>query len=216
MHKMMKYELIIFDMDGTILDTLEDLHDALNYSLSLFGYEKRSVDDVRRFLGNGIKKLVERAVPENTPAHDIDNIIQAFLTYYQQHCMDKTKPYAGVTRLIKTLKDRGYLTAVVSNKADPAVQELCRIYFDGLFDYAVGEKNGIKKKPAPDSVISAMEKLGTKNAIYIGDSEVDIETAKNSGIDCILCTWGFRDKDFLIEHGALLFADKAEDILDFV
>lgn len=213
---MMKYDLVIFDMDGTILDTLEDLRDALNHSLSIYGYRERTLNDVRQFLGNGIKRLVERAVPENTAEEEIEKIIREFLVYYQDHCADKTKPYAGVMELIKTLKNRGYLTAVISNKADSAVQKLCRTYFDGLFDYAVGEKEGVRKKPAPDSVLSVMEALDNKRAVYIGDSEVDIETAANAGIDCILVTWGFRDKDFLIQHGAGALADKTDDILNLL
>lgn len=210
----MKKKLVIFDMDGTILDTLDDLTDALNYALSYHHFPVRTIDEVRRFVGNGIRKLVERGVPSGTGDSDIKEVFDTFLTYYQRHCYDKTKPYPGILHLMKALKENGCLTAVISNKADSAVQELCRRYFDGLIDYAAGEREGVRKKPAPDALISLAETLCLEKSsiIYIGDSEVDIETAQNAGVDHIIVTWGFRKRTFLEEQGAKVFADTAGEV----
>lgn len=148
----MKYKLVIFDMDGTILNTLEDLTDSTNATLEHFGYPVHSIEDVRHFVGNGIRKLIERAVPSGLSTERIDEVHRYFLDYYAKHCADKTKPYDGILDLIRTLRKEGCKTAVVSNKADMAVQELCKDYFDGLFDFAVGEREGVRRKPAPDAV----------------------------------------------------------------
>lgn len=211
----MRYKLAIFDMDGTILDTLEDLKNCLNYSLRHNGYPERSQDEVRRFLGNGIRKLVERGVPENTPIEQIDKVFADFQVYYKKHCTDLTKPYDGIPELIQQLREAGIHTAVVSNKIDFAVQDLVERFFNGLFDVAVGDREGIAKKPAPDSVFTVLNELHIekKDAVYIGDSDVDIATAKNAGLDSIIVEWGFRDREFLEEKGAKVFAKKPEDIL---
>lgn len=212
------YKLAVFDMDGTILDTLEDLKDSVNYALSECGYPQRTYDEVRRFVGNGIRKLIERAVPEGVSVSDIDRVHEVFTGHYKVHCADKTKAYDGIKPLLEQLRANGVKTAVVSNKADYGVQELCKEYFDGLFDYAVGEREGIRRKPAPDSVNEALRVLGIpKNeAVYIGDSDVDYETAVNAGLPCISVLWGFRDEEFLRSKGASLFVREPSEILSIV
>jgi phosphoglycolate phosphatase len=214
----MKYKLAIFDMDGTILNTLEDLTDSLNHTLKAFGYPVHSIDNVRRFVGNGIRKLIERALPADSTEERIDEVFAAFMPYYNEHCADKTKPYDGISELILELRNAGCLTAVVSNKADSAVQELCVKYFNGLFDAAAGEKPGINKKPAPDSVNLILDtlKLSANDAVYIGDSEVDIATAKNSLMDAIIVSWGFREVPFLKEHGAEIIVDTPKEVKDII
>ena len=210
----MAYKLAIFDLDGTILDTLEDLADAMNYALGEHGYPGRTIEEVRRFVGNGIRKLIERAVPAGLAKEEIDRVHETFSAYYQQHCADKTRPYEGVLPLLERLRAAGCLTAVVSNKADAAVQPLCRRYYKGLFDYAVGERTGIRRKPDPDSVQEVLRRLQVEaaDAVYIGDSEVDIQTAKNAGLDSIIVTWGFRDRDYLESQGGRRFVDRPEEI----
>ncbi len=210
----MTYKLAIFDLDGTILDTLEDLADATNYALKKHGYPGRTIEEVRRFVGNGIRKLIERAVPAGLGKEEIDRVHETFSDYYQQHCADKTRPYEGILPLLKRLRAAGCLTAVVSNKADTAVQPLCRRYYNGLFDYAVGERPGIRRKPAPDSVQEVLCRLqvNAEEAVYIGDSEVDIQTAENAGLDSIIVTWGFRDRAYLASQGGRRFVDRPEEI----
>ena len=211
----MNYELAIFDMDGTILDTLQDLHDTLNYVLGMHHFPLRTIDETRRFVGNGIRKLVERALPAGSDDATIDRVFASFKEYYKDHCAVATKPYDGITELLKELREAGIKTAVVSNKADFAVQELCETYFKGLFDCAVGEREGVRRKPSPDSVYAVLEKLAVakEHAVYIGDSDVDLATAENAGLPCIAVTWGFRDRDFLEAHGASEYAKEPMDIL---
>ncbi len=212
------YKLAVFDMDGTILDTLEDLKDSTNYALEKCGYPTRTYDEVRRFVGNGIRKLIERAVPEGLAVEQIDRVHEVFTEHYKVHCADKTKAYDGIKPLLEKLRASGVKTAVVSNKADYGVQELCKEYFDGLFDYAVGEREGIRRKPAPDAVNEALRVLGMSKseAVYIGDSDVDFETAKNAELPCISVLWGFRDEEFLREKGATLFVHDPAEIYDIV
>lgn len=212
------YKLAVFDMDGTILDTLEDLKDSTNFALEKCGYPVRTYDEVRRFVGNGIRKLIERAVPEGLTTEQIDRVHEVFTEHYKVHCADKTKAYDGIKPLLEKLRASGVKTAVVSNKADYGVQELCKEYFDGLFDYAVGEREGIRRKPAPDAVNEALRVLGIdkSEAVYIGDSDVDFETAKNAELPCISVLWGFRDEEFLREKGATLFVRDPAEIYDIV
>lgn len=212
------YKLAVFDMDGTILDTLEDLKDSTNFALEKCGYPTRSYDEVRRFVGNGIRKLIERAVPEGLTVEQIDRVHEVFTEHYKVHCADKTKAYDGIKPLLEKLRASGVKTAVVSNKADYGVQELCKEYFDGLFDYAVGEREGIRRKPAPDAVNEALRVLGMSKseAVYIGDSDVDFETAKNAELPCISVLWGFRDEEFLREKGATLFVHDPAEIYDII
>lgn len=211
----MKYELIIFDLDGTILDTLEDLADSTNYALEVNGFPTRTIDEVRQFVGNGIAKLIERAVPENTELKKRELVLEAFKKHYKLHCADKTKPYDGTMQALNSLRREGVLTAVVSNKADFAVQSLCKDYFPDLFDYVVGEREGIRRKPYPDSVLEVLEKLQVQKekALYVGDSEVDIQTAVNAGISIASVGWGFRTEGFLKEHGASNVFNSMEELM---
>lgn len=200
----MRFKLAVFDMDGTILDTLEDLQDSLNVILTQYGYPVRTFEEVRSFVGNGILKLVERAVPAGCSEEQIQMVYHDFIPYYREHSADKTRPYEGIATLLRELKKSGMKLAVVSNKADAAVQDLCVQYFDGLFDVAVGEREGMVKKPAPDMVELVLNTLQIpkEEAVYIGDSEVDVATARNSGLHLCAVEWGFRDICVLKEHGA--------------
>ncbi len=207
----MKHSLAIFDLDGTILYTLVDLKNSMNFTLKKFGFPERTLDEVRRFVGNGIKNLIIRAAPKGTDEKTIDEMFEVFNEHYAVHCNDNTKSYDGIDELLKKLKEQKVKTAVVSNKADYAVQTLVKKYFDGLFDYAVGEKQGVRKKPCPDSVNEVLRVLDTPKeaAVYIGDSEVDVATAKNAQMDCIAVDWGFRDREVLINSGATLIVSDA-------
>ena len=206
---------LIFDLDGTLLDTLEDLADATNAALRACDLPERTIDEVRMFVGNGVRNLMLRAVPGGEENPRFEEAFAFFKKYYGAHCKEKTGPYAGIMELLQELKDRGIGTAIVSNKIDSAVKALDREYFYGLTQAAIGEMEGIARKPAPDTVFKAMEelKVGPEDAIYVGDSDVDIETARNAGLACISVTWGFRDEDFLKEHGAATLVHRPEEIL---
>lgn len=210
----MKVDAVIFDLDGTILDTLEDLKNSVNYALSNNGLPERSLEEVRAFVGNGIRLLVERSVPLGTDEATINKCFSDFKQHYKANSANNTKPYDGIIDTLKDLKSNGYKLAVVSNKADFAVQTLVSDYFDGIFHYAVGERDGIRRKPYPDSVISALEFLGVdnNNAVYVGDSEVDVETARNSELTCIAVTWGFRDKSVLESLSPEYIIDKPSQL----
>lgn len=214
----MKYDLIIFDMDGTILNTLEDLKNSLNYVLQQAGYQTRTLEEVRTFVGNGIRKTIERALPSDIEEEKIDELFSLFMDYYAIHNTDNTKPYNGVIDLLKELKHLGYKTAVVSNKQDSAVKSLCKKFFNGLFDVEIGEKENIAKKPDPDEVNEVLKILNIDRtkSIYIGDSEVDIQTAQNSKMKSIIVDWGFRDRKFLYEHGAEVIVSNPSEILDII
>ena len=214
----MAVKLAIFDRDGTILDTLGDLCDSLNYVLAKQGYPVRTLDEVRSFVGNGIAKLIERAVPCDCTKEQTLRVYEEFIPYYREHCAEKTKPYDGIVKLLSDLKQNGIWLAVVSNKADAAVQDLCKQYFEGLFDIAVGECPGMEKKPAPDAVNLVLDKLhiSREEAVYIGDSEVDIATAVNSGLQLCVVDWGFRDVDFLKAHGAKRIFSDTESLKEYL
>ena len=209
------YNTYIFDLDGTLLSTLGDLAASCNYALRTNGMPERTIDEVRVFVGNGVKKLMERAVPNGEDNPAFEKTYSDFRKHYMVHNLDTTKPYDGVMDLLKELNSRGKKVAVVSNKFYAATQELCRHFFGNLVQVAIGEREDIRKKPAPDTVIEAMRQLGvtTEGAVYIGDSDVDIETARNSGMPCISVLWGFRDRDFLLQHGATTLVDTPTDIL---
>lgn len=215
---MMKYLAVIFDMDGTILNTLEDLKNSLNHALTLNGFAERSLEEVRRFVGNGIRRLVELGVPENTDKEKTDRVFADFNAYYAVHCNDNTRAYDGIIELIKELDKNGIKTAVVSNKSDYAVLELCDIYFKNMFCAAIGLKDGIRKKPYPDSVNEVLGKLGIsrENAVYVGDSEVDIATAKNAKTDCISVDWGFRSDKELMEAGASVIVRNTKELKELL
>ncbi len=197
---------IIFDLDGTLLNTLEDLKEATNFALSEFGYPKRSLEEIRCFVGNGVRKLIERAVPEN--CDNVDKCLCIFKENYSENMCNHTVPYNGILKILSDIKAEGLKIGVVSNKFDSAVKELCKKYFGELIDAAIGQADDVPKKPAPDGVFKVMKELGAdKNStVYAGDSDVDIETAKNAGLPCIGVTWGFRDRknlegaDFIIDH----------------
>lgn len=210
----MRYRLAVFDMDGTILDTLDDLTDTLNMSLAEVGMPVRTKDEVRSFVGNGVGKLLERAVPQGTTEEEMAALAGAFRKNYAVHCADKTKPYDGVPELIAALRAAGLKTAVVSNKVDFAVQTLAEGYFKGLFDMAVGEREGVRRKPAPDSVNEVMRTLGIpqEKTVYIGDSDVDADTARNAGVDFVGVEWGFRPREVLLEHGATVTVKTAHEL----
>ncbi len=216
--EVMGYQLVIFDLDGTLLDTLEDLADSVNYALSAYNFPERTIEEVRHFVGNGIRLLIERSVPQGTPKEKTDKVYAEFMEHYTANCANKTKPYDGILGLLYSLRKAGIKMAVVSNKADAAVKELCEKYFAGLLDEAVGERMGIRRKPAPDSVKEVLKKLGVEEAqaVYIGDSDVDVETAENAGLAEIAVTWGFRDEDFLLQSGAKVLVSTPKEIEEIV
>lgn len=215
---MHKITTIIFDMDGTVLNTLDDLTDSVNYVFSKFGLPARSRDEYRQFFGNGIGYAMKCAAPEGTPDSLIEEMIPVFKEYYDIHCLDKTGPYDGIIDLMKELRDSGCKMAIVSNKIDSAVKELNERFFSEYVSVAIGERPGVSRKPAPDTVFAALAELGssTDEAVYIGDSEVDLMTAKNSNLPCIAVLWGFRDRDFLIKNGASALAKTPEDIISYL
>ncbi len=211
---MHKYKTYIFDLDGTLLSTLADLAASTNYALRTHHMPERSLDEVRRFVGNGVKKLMERAIPNGLNNPLFEETFATFRQHYMQHNLDTTQPYPGIMQLLEQLKAEGKNIAVVSNKFYAATRELCRHFFGDLVPVAIGEREDIRKKPAPDTVIEALRELGVDNegAVYIGDSDVDIMTAKNSGMPCVSVLWGFRDKEFLLEHGATTLISKPEEM----
>ena len=214
----MKYQLAIFDLDGTLLNTLEDLADSTNYVLSLHGYPVRTLEEVRRFVGNGIRRLIEQAVPEGVGTEIVDTLFEEFMPHYQEHCADKTRPYDGVIALLQSLKQQGIRLAVVSNKADDAVKELCDNYFPNLLEVSAGERVGIRRKPAPDTVNEVLKllQIERERAVYIGDSEVDVATARNAEIDCVAVDWGFRDKDCLQKAGAKVIVSTTKQVEEYI
>lgn len=214
----MRYQLAIFDMDGTILDTIDDLANALNYALELHGFPTHPVSSVLHFVGNGMWKLIERGVPENTSETEIVKVHRDFMDYYDRHCLDNTKAYDGIDTLIKRLRSAGCKTAVVSNKADEAVHALCKQFFPGYFDVEIGAREGIANKPAPDSVYEVIRHfdMDKKFVVYIGDSDVDVATANNAGVDGIAVSWGFRSVSFLKEHGAGVILDSPKEVGDYI
>lgn len=215
--KTQKFKTFIFDLDGTLLNTLNDLAASTNHALHTNGMAERSIDEVRQFVGNGVRLLIERAVEPGTDKATIDRVFADFKTHYMHHSLDTTRPYDGIMDMLHELHHRGIRIAVVSNKLYAATRELCHHFFADTVEVAIGEKEGIRRKPSPDTVIEAMLELGVDkaDAVYVGDSDVDIATAKNCGIPCISVLWGFRDKDFLIEHGAQTFVNHPSELLEF-
>ena len=211
------YSAILFDLDGTLLDTLDDLYAAVNFVLQKHGLPLRSRDEVRAFIGNGIVKLMERSVGAGARSRvDMTAVVEDFKAYYGTHCQEKTKPYDGVLALLSQLKADVRRVGVVSNKAHFAVEKLCSAYFGDLVDVAIGENeaSGVRKKPAPDTLLEALRRLGAEkeNAVYVGDSEVDIQTAENAGVECISVSWGMKDSAFLTENGAETIVECVGDL----
>lgn len=209
---------VIFDMDGTVLNTLEDLTDSVNAVIPKYGFSPRTPEEVRSFVGNGLTVLIDKATDGKLERNALEKVCAEFSRYYDSHCIVKTKPYEGITEAINDLRKSGYKTALVSNKRDTAVTALCASMFPGCFDITIGDKPGIKRKPSSEPVEFVYNTLSLKpeECVYVGDSEVDILTARNSGTGLICVTWGFRDKEFLSSMGADVFADNAEDLLNII
>ena len=215
-------KLLACDLDGTLLDTLGDLSSSVNYALRQHGMPERSKSEVRRFLGNGIQKLIAQSVPEGTDEKKTEKVLQTFRAYYLAHSLDETAPYEGINELLHALRSKGVETAIVSNKLDPAVKDLHQAFFADSIDVAIGEKPGVKRKPAPDMVNEAIRQLSLlherdipkSECIYMGDSEVDMLTAQNSGLPCISVSWGFRDRNLLVEKGAKTIIDRPGELFD--
>lgn len=207
---------VLFDLDGTLLDTLEDLYQSVNAALTACGFPERTRMEVRSFVGNGVRNLMVRSVPDGEENPKFEECFQKFREHYAAHLNDHTAPYAGIMELLAELKEKGIPTAVVSNKSDAAVKELCRETFGDLVPLAIGESERVKKKPAPDTVIEAAAGIGVplKDCVYVGDSEVDLATAENAGIPCISVSWGFRDKELLESLGAKTLLDTVPELRD--
>ena len=211
---------VIFDMDGTLLNSLEDITDSVNYILGKHGLPERKIDEVRFMVGNGAAYLMERAVAGGKDHPDFAAILEEYQIYYHEHCNIKTRPYEHISQMLTELKKRGFKLAIVSNKPMEAVEELNRIYFADFMDAAIGVRDGIRRKPYPDECMEALKILGsrTDEAVYVGDSETDYKTAKNSGLKCINCLWGFRTKEELIDAGATdsSFVNDPLEILELI
>lgn len=209
---------IIFDLDGTLTDTLRDLCDSTNYALRQMGWPERSMDEVRRFVGNGVRKLIERAVPQGVTTIAISRCFSHFQRHYLRHCQDHTSLYPGVAEMLQAVHDRGIRTAIVSNKLQAGVDELYETYFRDVVDVAIGQREGIPLKPAPDMVELALRELDATKAmsVYVGDSEVDVQTAHNVGLPCISVLWGFRDQPQLQQAGATTFICSPSELLDIL
>lgn len=201
---------VIFDLDGTLLNTLLDLKESTNYALRQFGYPERTLEEIRYFVGNGVRKLIERAVPEN--CENIEECIAIFKEHYEKNMYNNTACYNSIEMILRELRSQGAKIGVVSNKFDLAVKELCKKYFGDLIDIAIGQFDDVPPKPAPNGVLKALNELGEETAIYVGDSEVDVQTAKNANLPCIGVTWGFRDRENL--KGADFIIDEPCDIID--
>lgn len=214
----MRYTTVIFDMDGTLLNTLDDIADGVNYILEQYRYPRKTLDEVRRAVGNGAGRLMEGVLPGGRENPRFEQILGEYCQYYQAHCQIKTRAYDGILETLDRLKDAGVNMGIVSNKGDGAVKELNRQYFADYIQTAVGEQAGIRRKPWPDSVLEALRLLGGEQskALYVGDSEVDYETAKNAGTDCALVSWGFRSRDFLEEFSPEYLIDRPEELLSAV
>lgn len=212
------YKAVIFDLDGTLLDTLTDLYNAVNFALESFGFPLRTKEEVRSFIGNGVKKLMERSTPQATDAETDAKCLDCFRGYYLEHMRDNTAPYTGVEDILKVLGEKGVRTAVVSNKLHTAVVGLCEEYFGSAVDEAIGVSEESERKPNPVNVLKALERMNLQKdeCIYVGDSEVDVMTAHNAGLSCIGVTWGFRDEAELKNAGAEFIAHTAEDVLNIV
>lgn len=215
---LMKYNTVIFDLDGTLLNTLEDLTDSVNFALDKFNFPKRTIEEIRIFVGNGVKVLMDRAVPAGTAPEITEQCLSTYRRHYSENLQNKTKPYDGILDLLAELKLRNFKIAVVSNKFDAAVKELCSQYYGNYIHVAIGESAGVAKKPAPDSVFNALEQLKSKKeeTIYVGDSDVDVHTAHNAALKCVGVTWGFRDRDVLSNEGADYIIDKPMELIDIL
>lgn len=195
---------LIFDLDGTLLNTIQDLRNSVNFALKTSGYREKSLEEVKKSVGNGLKMLIRRVLPPDAEIETVDAVLAAMKAHYRQHCHDETNPYPGIPALLKRLHTEGYRIALVSNKADAITKELQRVFFEDTIDVAIGEAEQVRRKPAPDMVFAAIHQLGSdpEDAICIGDSEVDIQTAENAGLPCLCVGWGFRSEAELQAAGA--------------
>ncbi len=211
-------DTIIFDLDGTLLNTLEDLKDSTNFALSYYNYPTKTLEEVRNFVGNGVEKLIERAIPNGADNPNFYACVERLKDHYSKNMYNKTKPYVGIIDMLDELNRRNVKVAVVSNKFDKAAKELCKKYFNGKINIVIGESASIKKKPSPESVLEVIKQLDAKKeeTLYVGDSEVDIETAKNSNLTCISVTWGFRNREFLVNSGAKYIIDSPLELLKLI
>ena len=214
----MKYTAVIFDLDGTLLDTLDDLADSVNHTMAIFDWPEKTRDEVRAFVGNGLRRLMQLSVPDGENNLRFEEAVREQGRFYQLNCNNRTAPYPGIMELLEKLKKDGYKLAIVSNKADRAVQELSRIYFNDIIDTSVGESAGVRRKPHPDTVLKVMENLNAEKyeCLYVGDSEVDIRTSRNAGIDCAAVSWGFRSRRQLEECQAEVICDNTEELYDYI
>ncbi|PKM72731.1 MAG: HAD family hydrolase [Firmicutes bacterium HGW-Firmicutes-16] len=215
---MSKYNTIIWDMDGTLLDTLDDLTDSVNAAMTEFHLPVRTRDEIRSFIGNGINRLLGLSIPGGKQNPQFEEILSFFKICYAKNSSNKTKPYIGLDKVLPELKSGGYRMAIVSNKIDTAVKALSEQFFKNLMDAAIGNSENLRRKPSPDEVFEALRILGAEkeSAVYIGDTEVDIETAKNAGIDCISVSWGYRDRQELLAHGARAIVDTPEELVELL
>ena len=214
----MRYDAVLFDLDGTVLDTVEDIADSLNRALKSHGFPQVSPAQAESFLGNGTRRLVELALPEDCPEAVKEDVIGEYRGLYDRFCHEKTRPYRGMVELMKALKEAGVKTAIVSNKPDSMVQTLERVYYPGVPDIVLGEREGLARKPAPDMVLFALNAIGAEAArsIYVGDTEVDIQTARNAGMGCISVPWGFRSREQLEAAGAKPVAGSVEELARYL
>lgn len=205
---------IVFDLDGTLLNTLEDLKDSVNYALERQGFPLRNLSEIRSFVGNGIRLLMERAVPKNIDNDTFEICFKDFCDYYKIHMEDKTAPYDGINDMLTNIKKAGFKTAIVTNKADFAAQDLCKRMFGKNIDFVVGSSDDRPNKPEPDGVFYALEKLGSKieNTVFVGDADTDILTAKNANLPSIGVLWGFRDREVIEEAGAEYIVESVNDL----
>jgi len=210
----MKYKAVLYDMDGTVLDTLADLTSAVNHSLSVFGFPAVPAAQVRRSLGNGAKRLISGCTPADTDETSFEELLEYYKEYYDAHCCIETAPYEGIVPLMEKLREAGVKQAILSNKPHTAVQPLAEKFFSGLLDFALGESETVRRKPDPSGLLSAAARLGfaVEDCLYVGDSEVDVQTAKNAGMDCAAVSWGFRDRVELVDADAQIIADSVEEL----
>ena len=214
----MKYKAIIFDLDGTLLDTLEDLKNAVNYALISNEYPKRTLEEIKSFIGNGTRNLIKKSLPDHVALETYEIVYQDFISYYKRHSLDYTHPYKDIIVLLEKLKKIGYKTAIISNKNDDATKMMQEKYFSNLIDISIGTRDFSKTKPNPESTLEAIEylKVQRDDCIFVGDSEVDIETAKNAGIPCISVSWGFKSTDFLKRNDATIIIDEPLELLKYI
>lgn len=214
----MKYNTLIFDLDGTLLNTLDDIADGVNIMLEREGYPPRTREDIREFIGNGARNLVKRAMPDDVTDEEVTRCLSVYRKIYLDNMFQKTGPYEGIDETLRKLKSLGVKIGVVSNKPHDATKEMCKFYFEGILDVAIGDNPERKKKPAPDNIFEALKLLGSDKAktLYVGDSDVDMETAKNAGLDCAGVTWGYRSEETLTEHGADYIIDEPCQLIKLI